>query len=94
MQLSRRGVRSRGKGLFPSGQGLTAGESVEVLSYVTFSESPEESIPAGYRLEIIAHGKSVALDKERFLAQLARSSVERKGNSVTIWKIRDTALCP
>jgi hypothetical protein len=85
---------SNGKGPFAPGQSLATGESAEVLSYITFSERPEEGIPDTYRLDITAQGKSVVLDKERVLAQLARSSVERKGNAIHTWKIRDTALCP
>ncbi|SDP95074.1 hypothetical protein [Ectopseudomonas guguanensis] len=85
---------SNGKGPFAPGQSLAAGESVEVLSYISFSERLEESIPDAYRLDIEAQGKSVVLDKESFLAQLTRSSVERKGHTPVIWKIRDTTLCP
>jgi hypothetical protein len=85
---------SNGKESFTHSQSLATGESVEVLSYITFSERPEEGIPDTYSLDITAQGKSVVLDKERFLAQLTHSSVERKGHTPAIWKIRDTALCP
>ncbi len=85
---------SNGKEPFSPGQKLDSGESIEVLSQITFSDSIEQSVPPGYRLDIVARGKSIVLDKARFLAQLAQSPIERKGRSITIWRVRDMALCP
>jgi len=85
---------SNGKAPFAPGQRLMPGESVEVLSHISFSESIETSLPPGYRLGIAAHGESILLDKEHFLAQLEHSSIERKSRAISIWTIRDTALCP
>ncbi|MCQ4313549.1 hypothetical protein NAV33_16885 [Pseudomonas stutzeri] len=79
---------------FAPGQRLMPGESVEVLSHISFSESIGKSLPSGYRLDIAAHGESMLLDKERVLAQLAHSPIERKGSAISIWTIRDTALYP
>lgn len=85
---------SNAKAPFVPGQRLGAGESVEVLSHVSFDESIEKSLPSGYRLDIAANGESLMLDREGFLGQLAHSPIERKGRSISIWRIRDTALCP
>ncbi len=85
---------SNGKGPFSPGQKLDSGESIEVLSQITFSDSIEQSVPPGYRLDIVARGKSIVLDKARFLAQLAQSPIERKARGITIWRVRDMALCP
>jgi hypothetical protein len=43
---------SNGKAPFAPGQRLMPGESVEVLSHISFSESIEKSLPPGYRLDI------------------------------------------
>ena len=85
---------SNGKGSFPAGQQLAADDSIEVLSYIVFNETLEDSVPGTYRLDIAAHGKSVSLDKQRLLAHLKRSPIEQKGNAITIWTINDTSLCP
>ncbi|MDO8698680.1 MAG: hypothetical protein Q7J74_16440 [Pseudomonas sp.] len=73
---------------------LAPGEVTEVLSYISFNDELENSFPDTYRLDIAANGHSRSLDKPRLLEQLKRSRHERKGNSVNIWKISDTTLCP
>ena len=85
---------SNGKAPFSPDQLLVAGESVEVLSHISFSESIEKSLPSDYRLDIVAHGQSITLDKDRFLAQLAHSPIKHKGRAISIWTIHDQALCP
>lgn len=73
---------------------LAPGEVTEVLSYISFNDELENSFPDTYRLDITANGLSRSLDKPRLLEQLKRSRYEQKGNSVNIWKISDTNLCP
>ncbi|SFP09644.1 hypothetical protein SAMN05216601_105240 [Ectopseudomonas composti] len=85
---------SNAKAPFVPGQRLDAGGSVEVLSHISFDESIDKSLPAGYRLDIAANGESIMLDRGGFLGQLAHSPVERKGRAINIWTIHDTALCP
>lgn len=85
---------SNGKAPFPAAQQLAAGESIEVLSYIAFSETLADALPGTYRLDIAAQGRTLSLDKERLLAQLTRSPAEHKGNATTTWTISDTSLCP
>lgn len=73
---------------------VAAGEIIEVLSYISFDDELEHSVPETYRLDITANGNSLSLDKPRFLAQLERSQRERKGNAIHSWRISDTTLCP
>lgn len=85
---------SNAKEPFVLNKRVAPGDVVEVLSYISFADDLENSVPDTYRLDITANGNSLSLDKPRFLAQLGRSHHERRGNSIHAWKIRDTALCP
>ncbi|WP_260523651.1 hypothetical protein [Pseudomonas sp. DNDY-54] len=85
---------SNAKEPFVSNKRVAVGEVIEVLSYISFNDELENSVPDTYRLDMTANGNSLSLDKPGFLAQLGRSHHERRGNSIHAWKIRDTALCP
>lgn len=85
---------SNAKEPFVLNKRVAVGEVIEVLSYISFDDELENSVPDTYRLDITANGNSLSLDKPGLLAQLGRSHHERRGNSIHAWKIRDTALCP
>lgn len=85
---------SNAKKAFTPNQEIAAGVAIEILSYISFSEGLESSIPNTYRLDIKAHGQTISLDKQLLIAQLKNSPHTRTSKSATTWTIRDSSLCP
>ncbi|WP_143479604.1 hypothetical protein [Aquipseudomonas alcaligenes] len=73
---------------------LQPGESIEVLSYISFSDDLISGFPDNYKLEISANQKKITLNKPEFIAALEESSIGEPGNTVDIWKISSDQLCP
>tara|TARA_R110001599_G_scaffold246086_2_gene446218 strand:+ start:115 stop:507 length:393 start_codon:yes stop_codon:yes gene_type:complete len=75
-------------------QEVASGETIEVLSYISFSKELDSSIPDTYRLDIKANEQTISLDKYRFISQLKRSPSIHTGKNITRWTIRNSSLCP
>ena len=73
---------------------LQPDESTEVLSYISFSDDLISSFPDTYKLEISANQRKVTLNKSEFIAALEETTIGNPGNTVDIWKISSTQLCP
>ncbi|MEO4049128.1 hypothetical protein AAFN46_18840 [Pseudomonas sp. CAU 1711] len=73
---------------------LQPGETTEVLSYISFSDDLINSFPDTYKLEISANQRKITLKKSEFIAALEETTIGNPGNTVDIWKISSTQLCP
>lgn len=73
---------------------LQPGESIEILSYISFSDELENGFPDTYQLEISASQKKITLDKSKFIANLEEEKIGEPGNTIDIWKISSNKLCP
>lgn len=85
---------SNAKEPFIPNQTVAAGETIEVLSQISFNKELDASVPSTYQLNIKAGEQLISLDKKLFIAQLKNSPSTHSSQNATTWTIRDSSLCP
>lgn len=76
-------------------QELAAGQSMLVLSIVSFNTSLQQSIPETYSLDIQANGRTRHMGKAELIGMLQQTQeTPQTGNAIRHWKLADATVCP
>lgn len=79
----------------PRQQLLAVGESISVLSIVSFNPSLQQSIPESYSLDFRAKERTRHLGKAELIqALLQTQEMPQTSNAIRHWKLTATTACP
>lgn len=69
------------------------GETIEVLSYISFESDIRTGTPDSYTLTVTANGQQIKLNKSGFLDNLTTAKIGAHGSAVDIWVVDTKRLC-
>ncbi|MCY1269774.1 hypothetical protein D9M68_114440 [compost metagenome] len=73
---------------------VAPGESIQVLSIVSFGTNLHNSIPRSYSLDLKANGRTLHIGKVDLLGALQKSKETPLGNAIRLWTLSDAMACP